>query len=202
MGSGATLPVILLLVILIVSWQLVYTANKDLVRTKAWGYFGRRLLPYAILVLMALSLFFIRSVQQEWALMTWAGVFAVAVIASNIFSSPAAERRANRAFRRKDYEDAAEQYRLLVQSAPLARHYTFLSAALAATERYEEAAEAATEAIRRDPEYGLAYYNRAMVERRLGHKGRAIKDLRRSLEADLPRRFKGNVHAVLEEMTS
>jgi hypothetical protein len=39
--------------------------------------------------------------------------------------------------------------------------------------------EASTKAIKQDPEYGLAYYNRALVLERMGKKSRATKDLKR-----------------------
>jgi len=50
-----------------------------------------------------------------------------------------------------------------------------------------------------DPDYGLAYYNRALVLRRLGRKSRATKDLQRALESDLPRRFRTAARRALEE---
>ena len=59
--------------------------------------------------------------------------------------------------------------------------------------------EASTKAVREDPQYGLAYYNRALVLQRMGKKSRAIKDLRKALETDLPRRFRSAVRKMLEE---
>ena len=59
--------------------------------------------------------------------------------------------------------------------------------------------EASTKAIKDDPEYGLAYYNRALVLQRMGKKSRAIKDLKKALDADLPRRFRTAVRKMLEE---
>ena len=52
-----------------------------------------------------------------------------------------------------------------------------------------------------DPEYGIAYYNRALVLNRMGRKGRSIKDLKRALETDLPRRLKNQAKGLLEELT-
>lgn len=199
--GAAVLPVILLLVLLAISWQMLYTANRDLIRVKAWGYLTRKMLPFIVLTLMALSLFAVRSFNERWIFSTWLVVFAVAVILSNLFATSTTERRANRAFRRKNYIEATAHYRALAEHESLARHYAFLSAALGASEYYEDSLDAATQAINRDPRYGLAYYNRALVERKLGHQGRAIKDLRRALEADLPRRIRPGVENLLEEMT-
>ncbi len=58
---------------------------------------------------------------------------------------------------------------------------------------------ASTKAIELDPEYGLAYYNRALILRSQGHRSRAKKDLKRALESDLPRRFRKAVQGMLEE---
>jgi Tfp pilus assembly protein PilF len=54
-------------------------------------------------------------------------------------------------------------------------------------------------AVEIDPEYGLAYYNRALILQRLGRKSRATKDLKRALETDLPRRFRTAARRALEE---
>jgi tetratricopeptide (TPR) repeat protein len=77
----------------------------------------------------------------------------------------------------------------------------FLGAALGASERYDESVRASTTAIEQDPQYGLAYYNRALVLQRMGKKGRAVKDLKRAQEVDLPRRFRTAVQKMLEELS-
>jgi tetratricopeptide (TPR) repeat protein len=112
---------------------------------------------------------------------------------------PLDERRATRAFRSGDYAGAAALYRKLVERRPLARYWAFLGAALGAGERHEEGVDASTMAVEIDPEYGLAYYNRALILQRLGRKSRATKDLKRALETDLPRRFRTAARRALEE---
>ena len=201
MGSSA-LPIVLIFLLVFLTWQTVYAANRDLVRAKAWGDLVQRALPFGALALMALSLFLVQTYQQGWVMITWMAVSGVLIVLASLLSVPALERRASRAFRRGDYQKAAEMYGELAEEKPLARNHAFLGAALGASERHEESVEASTKAIREDPEYGLAYYNRALVLLRMEKKSRAIKDLKKALEADLPRRFRTAVRKMLEEMTA
>jgi tetratricopeptide (TPR) repeat protein len=198
LGSGA-LPIVLIFLLVFLTWQTIYSSNRDLVRAKVWGDLARRALPFGALALMALGLFLVQTYRQGWVLITWMVVSGVLIVLASFLSVPALERRASRAFRRGDYQEAAELYGELAEERPLARNHAFLGAALGASERYEESVEASTKAIREDPEYGLAYYNRALVLQRMGKKSRAIKDLRKALETDLPRRFRSAVRKMLEE---
>ena len=198
MGAIA-LPIVLIFLLVLLTWQTIYSANRDLVRAKVWGDLARRALPFGALALMALSLFVVQQYRQGWVMITWMGVSGVLIVLGSLLSVPALERRASRAFRRRDYQRAAELYGELAEERPMARNHAFLGAALGASERYEESVEASTKAIKEDPEYGLAYYNRALVLERMGKKGRATKDLKKALEADLPRRFRSAVRKMLEE---
>ena len=101
----------------------------------------------------------------------------------------------------RNYQKAAELYRELVEEKPLARNHAFLGAALGASERLQESVDSSTEAIKKDPKYGFAYYNRALVLHRMGKKSRAVKDLKQALEADLHRRFRTAARKMLEELT-
>ena len=199
MGAAA-IPIILIFLLVFLSWRVVFSTNKDLMRAKAWGPLLRRAMPFIVLTLMALSLFIVQNYRTEWILTAWAATFAVAVIASNLLSMPGPERKANKAFRKGEYEEAANQYRKLVENQPLARHKAFLGAALGAAGHNDEALAASSEAIDEDPQYGIAYYNRALILRRMNRKSRAAKDLKRAMEADLPRRFRGNAQGLLEEL--
>ena len=180
---------------------MVLTYNRDLIRARAWGELIRRSLPFAALSLMALTLLPVLSVQQEWARTVWAIGAVVAVFLANIFSVTMSERRANRAFRNRNYGKAVAEYRELVEDNPLARHHAFLAAALGAEGENEESLKVSNKAVKLDPEYGIAYYNRALVLNRMGRKSRSIKDLRRALETDLPRRLKSQARGLLEELT-
>lgn len=199
MGSAA-LPVVLIFLIVTFSGVTIYAANKDLARAQAWGDLGRRFLPFAVLAVMAVSLYFVRTFATGPAVLVWMIAFGVLIVAASLFSVPALERRANGVFRRGDYRQAAELYEKLVEEKPLARNHAFYGAALGASERFDESVNASTRAIDTDPDYGLAYYNRALVLRRMGKKTRAIKDLNKALEADMPRRFRSAAKRVLQEI--
>jgi tetratricopeptide (TPR) repeat protein len=200
MGTGA-ITIVLIFLLLFVSWQTIYAANRDLARAKAWGGLLRRALPFFALLLMVLSLFVIQSFGQGSALLAWMGVAGVAIIGASLLSVTSLERKANRAFRGGDYATAVELYEKLVEEKPLARNKAFLGAALGAAERNDESVDLSTQAIEQDPEYGLAYYNRALVLQRMGKKSRVVKDLNKALEADLPRRFRTAARRMLEEVS-
>ncbi len=200
MGAAA-IPIVLVFLLVFLSWRVVFSANKDLFRAKAWGPLARRAAPFGVLTLMALSLLVVQGYRENQAvLLTWAILFAVAVISSNMLSMPRSERAASKAFRQGNYEKAIENYRKLTEEQPLARHHAFLGAALGAGGRDEEGMEESSRAIEQDPKYGIAYYNRGLIFRRMNRRSRAKKDLQRALEADLPRRFRGNIKGILEEL--
>lgn len=195
------IPVILVVLLVFLSWRVVFSSNKDLIRAKAWGALARRASPFAVLMLMALSLFIVQgSRDNQSVLLVWALTFAAAVVASNMLSMPRSERAASKAFRQGKYDEAIENYRQLAEDQPLARHHAFLGAALGADGRDEEGIEESTRAIEKDPQYGIAYYNRGLIFRRMKRRSRAKKDLQRALEADLPRRFRNNIRGLLEEL--
>ena len=198
MGSGA-IPIVLVFLLVFLTWQTIYSSNRDLVRAKEWGELARRALPFGVLLLMALSLFIVQTFRESGVMIAWMAASGAGIVAASLFSISSLERRANRAFRQRDYPRAAELYGQLAEEKPLARNHAFLGAALGASERYDESVKASTKAIEDDPEYGIAYYNRALVRRRQGKESLAVKDLKKALEVDLPRRFRTNVRRMLEE---
>jgi tetratricopeptide (TPR) repeat protein len=200
LDTSTIIPVVLTFLLMLFAWQLVFSSNKDLVRARAWGELARRLLPFATIIIMTASLPLVQGVQENWVPFAWVLAFAAVLVASNFFSTPLDERRAMRAFRKGDYAEASALYRKLVEERPLARYWAFLGAALGACEQYEEAIDASTKAVELDPEYGPAYYNRALILHKMGRKSRAAKDLKRALDADLPRRFRNAARNRLEEL--
>lgn len=200
MGSTA-ISVVLVFLLLFVSWQTIYSANRDLVRAKAWGDLLRRSLPFFALLLMVLSLLVVQTYGESWTLLVWMSVAGVAIIGASFLSVSSLERGANKAFRSGDYTQAVERYQQLVEEKPLARNKAFLGAALGAADRREESVDLSTQAIKEDPEYGLAYYNRALVLQRMGKKSKAVKDLEKALQTDLPRRFRSASKGMLEEIS-
>ena len=199
MGAGA-IPIVLTFLLVFVAWRMVFSFNKDLIRVRAWGMLARRSLPFIALTAMVLSLPFVQGNQEGWVLPVWVLVFGGALVVANFFSMPLDERRASRAFRGGDYATATDLYRKLVSERSLARYWTFLGAALGSGGQHEEAVDASTKAVELDPEYGLAYYNRALILRNMGRKSRAAKDLNKALEAEMPRRFKNAARRMLEEL--
>jgi tetratricopeptide (TPR) repeat protein len=200
LGSGA-IPIILVFLLVFLTWQTIYSANRDLVRAKEWGELARRALPFGALLLMALSLFIVQTLREDWVMFTWMAVSGAGIVSATVFSVSSLERGASRAFRKRDYSKAAELYEQLAEEKPLARNQAFLGAALGASERYDESVKASTRAIEDDPEYGIAYYNRALVRQRQGKTSLAVKDLRSALEVDLPRRFRTSVNKMLEDLS-
>jgi tetratricopeptide (TPR) repeat protein len=200
LGSGA-IPIILVFLLVFLTWQTIYSANRDLVRAKEWGELARRALPFGALLLMALSLFIVQTLREDWVMFTWMAVSGAGIVAATLLSVSSLERGASKAFRKRDYSKAAELYEQLAEEKPLARNQAFLGAALGASERYDESVKASTRAIEDDPEYGIAYYNRALVRQRQGKTSLAVKDLRSALEVDLPRRFRTSVNKMLEDLS-
>src|SRR5919107_1063331 len=200
LGSGA-ITIVLIFLLLFVSWQTIYAANRDLARAKAWGDLARKALPFLALLLMVLSLFVIQSIGQGQALLAWMAVSAIFIIGASFLSASNLERSANRAFRSGDYARAVELYEKMVEEKPLARNKAFLGAALGASERYEESVEASTQAIRDDPQYGLAYYTRPIVLRRMEKRSRPGRDPEKPQERALPRRFRSATRRMLEELS-
>ena len=167
MGLGA-IPIILVFLLVFLTWQTIYSANRDLVRAKEWGELARRALPFGALLLMALSLFIVQAYRENWVMLTWMAVSGAGIVAATLLSVSSLERGASKAFRKGDYSKAAELYEQLAEEKPLARNQAFLGAALGASERYDESVKASTRAIEDDPDYGIAYYNRALVRQRQG----------------------------------
>lgn len=212
------LPLVLMVLLLVVAFQVIFSFNRDLFRASAWGELARKALPLAILLVMVATLPLVQTTNAEWVPVVWALVLGAGIIAANFLSMPALERRASRYFRRGDYQKAAEGFRELAEQKSLARYYAFLGAALGASEEEKDgddespapkagasmseslqaSVDASTRAVELDPDYGIAYYNRALILRKAGRRSKANKDMERALNADLPRRFRTAAKRHLE----
>jgi tetratricopeptide (TPR) repeat protein len=216
------LPVVLLVLLLVVAFQVIFSFNRDLFRAGAYKELGRKALPLAALVLMAATLPLVQTASAEWVPVAWAVGLGGGIILANFFSMPAMERRASRHFRRGRYDAAAREFRELAEQKPLARYYAFLGAALGASDEkregdtekpapkggkggsgisqtLQESIDASTKAVELDPHYGIAYYNRALIQQKAGRRSKAARDMQRALESDLPRRFRGAAKRYLEQ---
>lgn len=218
------LTVVLLVLLLVVAFQVIFSFNRDLFRVGAYKELGRKALPLAALVLMAATLPIVQTATAEWVPVAWAVTLGGGIILANFFSMPALERKASRQFRRGRHAEAAEGFRSLAEDKPLARYYAFLGAALGASEEksgdsespdsggngskrsgssggraLQGSIDASTKAIELDPDYGVAYYNRALIHQRAGRRSKAAKDMQRALEADLPKRFRTAAKRYLEQ---
>lgn len=215
------LSAVLLVMFLVVAFQVILSLNRDLLRARAWVELARKMLPLGALALMAATLPLIQNATTDWTPVVWAVVLGGSIVLANFLSMSALERRASRYFRRGRYDEAVEGFRALAEEKPYARYYAFLGAALGASaakeddpsedseprtqgsgsgigQRLQESIDTSTKAIELDPDYGVAYYNRALTLRRAGSRGKATKDMQRALESDLPRRFRSAAQRYLE----
>ena len=108
MGAAA-IPIVLVFLLVFLSWRVVFSANRDLMRAKAWG----PLIASGDAVYRA-DAYGTKPVHRPelpdrpWILTAWAATFAVAVIASNLLAMPGPERKANKSFRQGNYEEAVQ----------------------------------------------------------------------------------------------
>lgn len=196
-----TLFFVVIALLLFLGWRSVATANGDLIRAGAWRELTRRMLPFGGILVMAATLPLIQDPPAGWIPLTWAVGMGLFILICNIFSIPGGERRAAKAFRKGEYDEAISIYDDLRNQKQLARYDAFQGAALAAAERHEDSVAATSRAIEADPEYGIAYYNRAMNYRRMGRKRSAVADFKKALESDLPRRFRKVSQQSIEELS-
>src|SRR3712207_3936686 len=117
MGSGA-IPIVLVFLLVFLTWQTIYSSNRDLVRAKEWGDLARRVLPFGALALMALRLFVVQGYREGWVMITWLFACGVLIVLGSVLSISSTERRANKAFRGGDFQRAADLYSDLAEKKP------------------------------------------------------------------------------------
>jgi tetratricopeptide (TPR) repeat protein len=189
--------------VLLAFGAIIGRQNRDLLRAQAYGEFAARLVPLAIAGILVLWLpVIVNMARPDRAVPVMLVYMAMTVILVSLAarSVAAEERKAGNAYRKGDYERAVEIYRELVQRKPLPRHYCALGASLDATGDHLGAVEATSQAIKQDPEFGLAYYNRASSRAALGQRNPAMEDLRAVLRADSSRKLKQAALRALESL--
>jgi tetratricopeptide (TPR) repeat protein len=196
-------PVGVTLVVLVVFGVIIGRQHRDLLRAGAYREFAARLLPLAtggVLILWLPGIVNLASPPQAIPVMLVYMGMTVVLVSLAARSAAADERQAGAAYRKGEYEKSVEIYRDLVRRKPLPRYYSALGASLDATGDHLEAVEMTSRAIKADPDFGLAYYNRASSRAALGQRNPAIEDLRAVLRVDSSRKLKQAAARALDSL--
>lgn len=175
--------------------------NRDLLRVRAYGEFAARLVPLLITGAFIAGLPFVLDLASAdnaalVLLVYFGGAAALTVPMAR--SVTAGERRAGAAFRQQNYEEAVEVYKGLAARRDLPRYHAALGATFDIQGEQLPALEALDHAIERDPQLGIAYYNRASIYASLGRRDLARNDLQRVFKSDAGRRLRRAATEALE----
>jgi tetratricopeptide (TPR) repeat protein len=177
--------------------------NRDLLRVGAYGEFVWRLGPVLCAAVFIAGFPFVLDLATPYNIRPTILVYiAGAAILTALAARGVApeERRASVAFRKGDLERAVTLYEELAARTDLPRHYCSLAAALDATGDPHGALEAAETAVKRDPSYGIALYNRASALAALGETARARGDLQKVFTVDSSRGLRHAAEEALESL--
>lgn len=197
------IPALITVVILVAFGIIIGRQHRDLLRAGAYREFAARLAPLVtggVLILWLPVVVDMASPGQSVTVMLVYMAMTVVLVAGTARAIAPEERRATDAYRKGEYQESIDLYRELVERRPLPRHYSALAASLDATGDHLEAVEMTSRAIKRDPEFGLAYYNRASSRAALGQRNPAIEDLRATLRTDSSRQLKQEAARALESL--
>jgi tetratricopeptide (TPR) repeat protein len=196
-------PTLGALVVLAVFTFLIGRQNRDLLRVRAYRDFFLRLIPPLSTGVFITGLPFVMNLttieNYGRVLIVYIGGAAVLTALMTRAVTPD-ERRATTAFRRAEYEKAADLYDEMSARRPLPRHYSALGASLEASGNPGAALEATDMAIKLDPKLGIAYYNRASALASLGEKARARGDLQKVFQVDSNRNLRRAAAEALESL--
>jgi tetratricopeptide (TPR) repeat protein len=188
-------PTLGALAILAVLTFLIGRQNKDLLRVRAYRDFFLRLIPPLSTGVFIVGLPFVMNLttveNYGSVLLVYLGGAAVLTALMTRAVTPD-ERRAGAAFRRGEYEKAADLYDEISTRRPLPRYYSALGASLDASGNPGAALEATERAIKLDPRLGIAYYNR--------EKARARGDLQKVFQVDSNRALRRAAAEALESL--
>jgi len=196
-------PTLGALAILAVFTFLIGRQNKDLLRVRAYRDFFLRLIPPLSTGVFIAGLPFVMNLttieNYGPVLLVYLGGAAVLTVLMTRAVTPE-ERRAGTAFRRGEYEKAADLYDEISARRPLPRYYSALGASLDASGNPGAALEATEQAIKLDPRLGIAYYNRASALASLDEKARARGDLQKVFQVDSNRALRRAAAEALESL--
>ena len=196
-------PTLGALVILVVFTVLIGRQNRDLLRVRAYREFFLRLIPPLSTGVFIAGLPFVMDLATvenygEVLLVYLGGAAALTALMTRAVTPD--ERRAGTAFRKGDYDKAAELYDEISSRRPLPRYYSALAASLDASGNPAAALEAADLAIKLDPRLGIAYYNRASALAALDERARARGDLQKVFQVDSGRSLRRAAAEALESL--
>ena len=196
-------PTLGALVILAVFIFLIGRQNRDLLRVRAYRDFFLRLIPPLSTGVFVAGLPFVMNLAtiENYGRVLLVYLSGAAVLTALMTRAVTPdERRAGAAFRRGEYEKAADLYDEISARRPLPRYYSALGASLEASGNLGAALEATDRAIKLDPRLGIAYYNRASALASLGEKARARGDLQKIFQVDSNRALRRAAAEALESL--
>ena len=177
--------------------------NRDLLRVRAYREFFLRLIPPLSTGVFVAGLPFVLDLatveNYGEVLLVYLGGAAILTILMTRAVTPD-ERRAGTAFRKGEYEEAADLYNEISARRPLPRYYSALAACLDASGKPNAALEAADQAVKLDPKLGIAYYNRASALAALDERARARGDLQKIFQVDSNRSLRRAAADALESL--
>ena len=196
-------PTLGALVVLAVFTLLIGRQNRDLLRVRAYREFFLRLIPPLSTGVFVAGLPFVMDLatveNYGEVLFVYLGGAAVLTVLMTRAVTPE-ERRAGTAFRKGEYERAAELYDELSARRPLPRYYSALAASLDASGSPGAALDAADQAVKLDPRMGIAYYNRASALAALDERARARGDLQKVFQVDSSRSLRRAAAEALDTL--
>jgi tetratricopeptide (TPR) repeat protein len=196
-------PTLGALVILMVFTFFIGRQNRDLLRVRAYRDFFLRLIPPLSTGVFVAGLPFVMDLATVEnygpVLLVYLGGAAVLTALMTRAVTPD-ERRARTAFRKGEYEEAANLYDEICARRPLPRYYSSLGASLDASGNPGAALEATDQAIKLDPRLGIAHYNRASALAALGENARARGDLQKVFQVDSSRSLRRAAAEALETL--
>ncbi len=196
-------PTVGALVVLAVLTFLIGRQNRDLLRVWAYRDFFLRLIPPLSTGVFVAGLPFVLDLatveNYGEVLLVYLGGAALLTVLMTRAVTPD-ERRAGVAFRKGEYEKAAELYDEISARRPLPRYYSALAASLDASGKPNAALEAADLAVKLDPKLGIAYYNRASALAALDERARARGDLQKVFQVDSNRSLRRAAADALETL--